>query len=257
MDHRRAGAADRLRRDPDPGRDPAGRRAAGARPVLLRLAPAPADPDRGGADLRPVADVAARGAASGLYRLRRLADPGGGDVPRRRRDQGRAALDQPRVHVAATIGVPEADLRRRDRRAARLLSRAGVHAGQPRRHRALRAGDGAADPAARRRHDLRRRGGLVQPVLHGRAADPVGRAARRARHRRRGVRLHVPAARDQPGRPASSTPPRATAIRSTGRSTPSSTAGWSAADPGKARSRPCCRTPTPTSSSRSSARSSG
>ena len=96
---------------------------------------------------------------------------------------------------------------------------------------------GAADDAAGLRHDLRRVGRVVRPVLPGRAADHPGRHHGRRGHRRPDRRLHVLPARDEPRQPVPRPCRRRQLSRSHARWKPSRTAARSAPAPARAASR--------------------
>ena len=146
----------------------------------------------------------------------------GRDLRDRRRDQGRAALDLgARPVERAAVGVREAQPRRDLGLAAgaepRRAARAGLFPLDP----AGRRRAGAADAAARPRHEHRGRRGVGGPALRRRPAD-VGRGLRRGR--RRGARWSAPTSRSTTcaaASTASSIRRRATTTRSTPRSRPS------------------------------------
>ena len=115
--------------------------------------------------------------------LRDRARAAGPDLRRRRRDQGRAALDRPAAAVAAALRIRQADLRRGRRLAASRAESAARLSRQPDRDCAVAGDRRDADQAARSRHGGGRRRGVVRAVLPGRPAALLGGARRDRRGR--------------------------------------------------------------------------
>ena len=135
------------------------------------------------------------------------------DLCRRRRDQGRAALDQFAGLVAAALRIRQADLRRRRRLAVFGAEAAPRLSRQSDLRGAVSRGRRDADQAARHRHGGGRRGRLVRAVLHGRDAALLGGGGRARRGRGAGRRLYRTCRMSGSGSIIFSIPRPATAIR--------------------------------------------
>ena len=201
LDVGRAAAADGFWRGHEHGGEPGGRRAARLCTAVFRRAATDGRAGCAGGHVRGVAIAAAHDTARRLYRVRDRFRAARADLSDRRRDQGRAPLDQPARPVGPAVGIRQADLRDRRRLAVRRAEGASRVSRQPDLDRAVPAARRDAGQAARSRHGGGGLGGLVRAVLPGRAAALLGGGRRRRRGRRARRRLFVAAACDQPDQP--------------------------------------------------------